>query len=397
MRTIIALLCAVSCAAVLVGGCSTTSSGPDIPVDPQFRDRTSPENVLYNLELGYEEMNLEEYLDCLSEDFEFFPCQDDVNDPDLDIPAVWWKIHEQEMHENMFADSSDVESITLTLTVASIVYDDGDPGDPLDNTCVCVVDVDLRVNLYGALTYLATAPSLFHMRIDIDQPNPIPDPDDVLWWEINHWFDLGGSKRGAEAGRTEESSWGRIKYCFLESLSETSRRTSPAEVIDQLEAAYVAMDTVNYLDCLSGDFIFFPCEDDVQNPDMGIPSEWYKSDERTMHENMFDESSGVSSIQLTLTNTFIFWDEQDPQDPLDDIYSHTENVDLWVNLYDGYLAYYVDGPQQYLLRVDPDEEGPYGEIMWEIYEWYDLDGERGGEGADGRENTTWGGVKAMYW
>jgi hypothetical protein len=114
-----------------------------------------------------------------------------------------------------------------------------------------------------------------------------------------------------------------------------------------------------------------------------------------MHENMFDEEGYVTSIQLTLTNTLIFWDEQDPEDPRDDIYSHTEDVELWVNLL-GHMTYLADGPQQYLLRVDPDEEGPYGEMMWEIYEWYDLDGERGGEGADGREQTTWGGIKALF-
>ncbi len=397
MRTIIALLCAVSCAAVLVGGCSTPSSGPEIPAGPEFRDRTSPENVLYNLELGYEEMNLEEYLDCLSEDFEFFPCQEDVNNPELDIPTVWWKVDEAAMHENMFADSSDVESITLTLTVASIDYDDGIPDDPLDNTCVCVVDVELRVNLYGGLTFLATAPSEFRMRIDIDQPNPVPDPEDVLWWETYHWFDLGGSKRGAGAGRTEESSWGGIKYSFLESLSEPSRRTSPAEVIDQLEAAYVAMDTVSYLDCLSGDFIFFPCEDDVNDPNQGIPFEWYKPDERTMHGNMFSEETNVESISLTLTTTEVVHDTGiDPQDPLDDIHVHTEAVDLRVNLY-APLTYHATAPSEFHLRVDPDEEGPYGETMWEVYLWYDLGGEGRGPEAGRVEDATWGGVKAMYW
>jgi len=214
MRIIIALLCVVSCAAVLVGGCSTTSSGPDIPAGPEFRDRTSPENVLYNLELAYEEMDLDEYLDCLSEDFEFFPNEDDVNNPELDIPAVWWKDDEAAMHEHMFAGDSDVESISLTLTIVSVTYDYGVPEDPLDNTCVYVVEVDLRVDLYGNTTFLVTAPSEFRMRIDVDQPNPIPDPEDVLWWEIYHWYDLGGSQRGTVAGRVEDASWGGVKALY---------------------------------------------------------------------------------------------------------------------------------------------------------------------------------------
>ncbi|MCK4511776.1 hypothetical protein KAW64_08560, partial [bacterium] len=92
MRTIITLLCAVSCAAILVGGCSTTGTGPDIPAGPEFRDRTSPQNVVYNMELAYVEMDLEEYLDCLSEDFEFYPTESDVQQHEL--PPVWWKTNE---------------------------------------------------------------------------------------------------------------------------------------------------------------------------------------------------------------------------------------------------------------------------------------------------------------
>ncbi len=210
MRTIIALLCAVSCAAVLVGGCSTPSSGPDIPAGPEFRDRTSPENVLYNLELAYEEMNLEEYLDCLSEDFEFFPCEDDVNNPDLDIPAVWWKGDERTMHENMFTGPDAVESIRLTLTNIVMEHHEGDPHDPLDDTYVFIEGVDLLVNLYGNLSYLATTPSEFRLRVDQDEEGPYGE----TMWEIDSWFDLDVTGRSDESGRTEDSSWGGIKALF---------------------------------------------------------------------------------------------------------------------------------------------------------------------------------------
>jgi len=214
MRTIIALLCAVSCAAVLAGGCSTAGPGPDIPADPEFRDRTSPENVVYNMELAYEEMDLEEYLDCLSVDFEFFPNEDDVNDPDYPLPPVWWKADEAALHENMFSDESNVDNISLTLTVATVDSIGGIPEDPLDDIYIYIVDVDLRVNLDNGDGFIATAQSQFNMRIDIDQPNPIPDPDDVLWWEIYGWYDLGDEGRGVLAGRVEDSSWGTIKALY---------------------------------------------------------------------------------------------------------------------------------------------------------------------------------------
>jgi hypothetical protein len=50
----------------------------------------------------------------------------------------------------------------------------------------------------------------------------------------------------------------------------------------------------------------------------------------------------------------------------------------------------------FLLRVDPDEKGPYDETMWEIYEWYDQGDPGGSDASEYREYTSWGGIKAMY-
>ena len=212
MRTIIALLCAVSCAAVLVGGCSSPGPGPELPAGPEFRDRTSPDNVMYNLELSYEEMNLEEYLDCLSLDFQFFPDERDVQNSDFELPTSWYKTDEQTMHESMFADESDVESISVTLTTTDIDLDTGaDPQDPADDIYIYVVDVDLRVNLRGAnLTYLATAPSRFLMRVDADQQGP----GGVHLWEIYMWYDLGDQDRGGGDDTARDTSWGIIKFLY---------------------------------------------------------------------------------------------------------------------------------------------------------------------------------------
>lgn len=207
MRTIVALLCVVSCAAVFVGGCSTPGPGPELPPPPEFRDRTSPENVMYNLELAYEEMNVDEYLDCLSDDFTFYPDEDDVQNPELEIPAEWYKSDEADMHANMFGDGSDVESISLTLTEISVEYFEGIPADSLDDIWVYTEGVDLRVNLYGGLTYLATENSEFWMRVDTDQQGSGGE----LFWEIYTWYELGG-RRGS--GYREVQSWGSIKAMY---------------------------------------------------------------------------------------------------------------------------------------------------------------------------------------
>ena len=346
--------------------------------------------MLLNVVRAYGERDLDEYLDCMSEDFKFhFTEEDQQGWPEL--PPWFYKSDEQQVHENMFGDEGDVESISLVLVVASVEAIPAAVGRGAARDVVVIrADTDLRVNLIGGVTYMATNSQDFYFRTVLDWDGR----DGRALWEMFEWHDL--EEEWDDGARAEEAGWGGIKYFFLEFLSEPSRRTSPAEVIDQLEAAYVAMDTVDYLDCLSGDFIFFPCEDDVQNPELDIPSEWYKPDERTMHGNMFDESSDVMSISLTLTTTEVVHDTGiDPQDPLDDIYVHTEDVVLWVDLYGG-LTFLATAPSRFHLRVDQDEEGPYGETMWEVYEWYDLADPGRGNVDDGREYTSWGGIKALY-
>ncbi len=219
-RLAVSILLAVF--ALTLSGCWNPFAPDPVPPEPRppadYHDRLTPEDVLHNIQTAYIWMNPVEYLDCLSEDFEFYPNEDDVNDPENPVDPIWWKIDEQYMHENMFADDSDVDNISLTLTIASLEYDYGIPEDPLDDTCICIVDVDLRVNLTDGNGFLATAPSEFHMRIDIDQPNPVPDPDDVLWWEINYWFDLQTEGRGEAQHdpNVERVSLSRLKSLFMQ-------------------------------------------------------------------------------------------------------------------------------------------------------------------------------------
>lgn len=201
--------------AFALSGCWNPFAPPDgdkVEVPPaDYHERLTPEDVLHNLETAYVWRNVDEYLNCLSEDFEFHPDDDDVGG---DIPPKWYKTDESDMHNNMFDDDSDVESISLTLTTTSLVYDYGIPEDPLDDTCVCQVSVDLRVNLVVGVTLQATADSQFDMRIDIDQWGP----NDELLWEIFLWFDLGDDKRGASARDPEvtEVSLAELKSMFME-------------------------------------------------------------------------------------------------------------------------------------------------------------------------------------
>ncbi len=372
---------------LLLAGCSDSGTGPGVP--DEYPEVTSPQKVLENLTRAYIWRDVDEFLDCLSEDFRFYFTEDDQQQwPQL--PPWFYRSDEQQVHENMFGDDWGVESITLSIVPTSIETIPGAAAGRLRGDVVRILAaVDLMVNTTGGITYLATSPQDFRFREVADSRAR----DGEALWEMFEWHDLDEGASGA--GRVEAAGWGGIKYHFLESLSEPSHRTSPAAVIDQLEEAYVAMDVTSYLDCLSGDFTFFPNDHDVQDPELDIPPEWYRSMEQIIHFNMFGGGSDVESILLTLTNTWTFWDEQDPQDPLDDIYSLTEDVDLWVTTF-GSATYVVTDPSMYLLRVDQDEEGPYGELMWEIYEWHDQGDPGRGGASEHREYASWGGVKAMY-
>jgi hypothetical protein len=145
-------------------------------------------------------------------------------------------------------------------------------------------------------------------------------------------------------------------------------RTAPENVIHNIETAYVWMNADEYLDCLSEDFIFYPAEDDVGGP---VPELWFKSDERIVHENMFDEDGNVDSVTLQLTNTGVEHDlGANAEDPLDDTYIYTEDVDLYVHLH-GTLSYHASTPSHFHIRVDSDQVGPDGEVLYEIFEWHD--------------------------
>jgi len=204
--------------ALTLGGCwNPFAPDPGDPQDPpnaDYRDRLTPEDVIHNLKTAYIYMNAAEYLDCLSEDFIFYPNEDDVQNPELEIPDEWYKSDEQLMHQSMFAEDSDVESISLTLTNVSIDYVEGLPGDPSDDIYIYVEDVDLRVNLYGGLTYLATADSEYHFRVDVDQQGE----EGEIWWEVYLWYDL--DTRGGSGVRDdpniEHVSLSELKSMFLQ-------------------------------------------------------------------------------------------------------------------------------------------------------------------------------------
>ena len=162
--------------------------GEDPPVNVSYKLRTSRENVLHNLRQAYVYKNLDEYLDCMSEDFMFYLNPDDpYEDPENPLDDSWDKQTEEDIHEAMFAD---VERISLTMThISDQVIDPPDPGDP--PTWEYVEEIDLRVAIPPDLTLLADADQKFLFQID---PLEVGPAGETLY-EIYEWHDLPALRR----------------------------------------------------------------------------------------------------------------------------------------------------------------------------------------------------------
>ncbi len=202
-------LAAVILAACLLAGCSSWA-GPEFPPssDIHYFARTSPDSVVANLRLAYENRSLTRYLDCLAEDFTFYPSEGTLAEHDW-IPESWGKTEEHHIHCGMFASYGFVHDIVLSLLLEGEPVEIPGPngGDPV--TYEYTFGVDLRVNCQDSLQYVATAPSLFVLQIDPDDVSATEEP----LWEIVLWFDI--DENGSCGRPVMPTSWGELKAIFL--------------------------------------------------------------------------------------------------------------------------------------------------------------------------------------
>jgi hypothetical protein len=370
---------ALAAVALLAGCSSDTCTCPEDVDDTGYPDQSTPDNVIEKLEMAYENLDGDAYMECLAADFIFFLNPDDV-EADSTLPPYWDKAEERRMVEHMFADTTAIGSIDLTLTVVSRDSLPGaDPDDPSDDLWEYEVDVDLTVE--AGLTYLSSGMSLFVMRRS-------PDHLETTWQIIEH-HDLGD-----DGIQRESTTWTTIKLVFGGPATDSlyPLRTSAESVLRKLVLAYERMDADAYLDCLAEELTFYLNPEDVW-ADPTLPEHWGKQEETAIHSLMFGETTDVLEISLTMD---VISDEHDPGpdpvDPSDDRWTVEVEADLWVWL-PGDLALRADHPQEFVIAVDPDETGHGGSRLWEVLAWYDLSPWRP---TPGRVWSSWGGIKAMY-
>jgi len=172
-------------------------------------------------------------------------------------------------------------------------------------------------------------------------------------------------------------------------------RTTPENVLEKLRLAYANMDLEPYLDCFAEEFLFFVSEADQGNPGNPLPAYWDVVTEEMIHAAMWDAESNVDSIAVVLTEIASEYDPgADPGSTADDRWIVQMGVDvrIYIPIPGDVFILLVTGDQTFVLQVDPNELGPEGEALWEIAEWWDAH-----EGRPSTEDTSWAGVKALYW
>lgn len=143
---------------------------PEPPVS-QYMPRTTISGVLNNLQVAYENRDLQRYKELFDLDefmFVFDPI--DVNDPDTDIPESWFWPEEETATRNMFEDDL-VERIELSFV-------QGTPANPSES------DEEDRPFPEGTKKVIVTEVNLL---VDVRQ-----DPENVRY-EVrgdNAWFFL---------------------------------------------------------------------------------------------------------------------------------------------------------------------------------------------------------------
>ncbi len=373
----------------LLGSCTSTTAPCGCDGDVEYALRTTPAGVIEKLVAAYGNRDQGAYLDCLSDDFLFFPNEDDCTG-DPNIPLFWNAAVEETIHWNLFVSDEAARSIVLTLTQVGppLPIEGAVPGDTV--AWEYSEDVDLSVRIDDGLTYTVAGGAVLLIEQD-----PIDTgPEGETLWEIAEWDDVPSF---TGAGRAE-TTWGRLKHSFHRigvEEPEYPERTTPENCLARLAAAYENMNLYAYLDCLAEDFVFHTAEADQNDPNSPLPPDWDKEEERTIHENMFGPDSDVARITLDLsTQTSEFDPGADPGSTADDTWDYVEAIDLrlLIPLPDDYLIYLATADQRFLLQVDPDKVGQGGEDLWEIVEWWDVE-ERAGERV---EDSTWGSIKAMY-
>jgi hypothetical protein len=174
-------------APLLLWGCPFDTTKDDEPDDPdppeEFKERISPENLLHNLRVAYQQKEFEEYILLFAQDFTFVFDPRDANNDSLDIPDSWGLAEERDAHRDLF-NAPDIEEIKLEWIPGSHQPPDRANADTKIIVRNIFLEVDQRLP-NGEILYLQVrGDAWFHFR-----KSDVTTAEGDTIWEIVWWED----------------------------------------------------------------------------------------------------------------------------------------------------------------------------------------------------------------
>ena len=192
------------------------SCGDDDPVTPP--QKTPPckglcnqDDILFNLELAYNERNFVEFEKLLDDNFTFILSEADYNSGIVDVPQ-WDRVREVSVNSQIFDPSLPGDLRVLSIEV-DLLYaaDDWEPeppdtNHPTETWYTQTVRYDLVVK---------TADDWEHRALGLNAELKIRQDEPTGQWQIVVWRDDVGAPLGLSPGRiVEETTWGSIKALY---------------------------------------------------------------------------------------------------------------------------------------------------------------------------------------
>ncbi|MFC1572578.1 hypothetical protein ACFL6M_03160 [Candidatus Eisenbacteria bacterium] len=204
---------------LFVVGCSDDTCKPCDEVPPSvFLLHTSPENLLHNLILAYEERNLSRCDSLFARDYRFRFTPHDQERPGFPDSLSW--MDEHEIHLQLL-DRELTPTLRLDFEIGEIALDQDRllSGDSLWTTIVTEVDLYIfgaRPNRYSTLEWYGFEGD--HQQFWFRKESEMDPSTNERVWSIVEWADLGwpGTLPGNHAlPPPTPLSWGQIKMKYL--------------------------------------------------------------------------------------------------------------------------------------------------------------------------------------
>jgi hypothetical protein len=365
----------------------------DVKQNVEYKDLQNKDDVLYNLELAYNERDTDEFEKLLDVGFAFVFSRDDYRGGQT--PQHWGDASEIDANRKILdpnlAGDRRVISVDLSLDppVGGWTPEAPNLNHPGETWYVMTVGYDLVTK---------TADDWEHRALGEQAQLKIRWVDTTGRWAIVVWSDDpgGGITRSPAGSTVEETSWGIIKaqYCSrpYEDLS------SKDDVLYNLEFSYNRRDFTQFENLLDSNFVFIFSEADFYVGEVPFP-QWDRDHEIDANQRLLDPNlpGGNRAISISLRLDFPVgnWIEQstNPDHPDESWYFKSVDYDLVTKTADGWEHRALNLRAQLTVRWD-ELSGRWQIVLWrdDVYGFLALS-----PGGTAVEEVTWGAIKAQYY